>query len=321
MIKTNQSVVLTGILLAGLAFSAHATSIDTNNQGAEPVDHHSTLTTVTGDNIVDTTWAGWINAYLYNPPAQLSTPKFGQLLTTFGQCHSGGFVNEVQSLQGNVGIATAAYYGECSESNPVGQPNPGNTFLNPWAAAVDNPSPANDSFLSAFNYAVLNDVAATGPAATPTSPQYYSANNAVDNATLAGGMFALLFVGSTAGSTPAGRPDYFTDMSKIHDILVNKYGYAEANILAYYGDGVRTSQTDLTSAMLPAWVDGSGTAANYESALISIAASLNPNGADGIFIWNSNHGNEFNVVPIPAAVWLFGSGFIGLFALARRKRA
>ena len=30
---------------------------------------------------------------------------------------------------------------------------------------------------------------------------------------------------------------------------------------------------------------------------------------------------ELNAVPIPAAVWLFGSGLIGLIGIARRKKA
>jgi hypothetical protein len=28
---------------------------------------------------------------------------------------------------------------------------------------------------------------------------------------------------------------------------------------------------------------------------------------------------RYSVIPVPAAVWLFGSGLIGLIALARRK--
>jgi len=30
---------------------------------------------------------------------------------------------------------------------------------------------------------------------------------------------------------------------------------------------------------------------------------------------------DFNPVPVPAAVWLFGSGLIGLVGVARRKKA
>ena len=30
---------------------------------------------------------------------------------------------------------------------------------------------------------------------------------------------------------------------------------------------------------------------------------------------------SFTVVPVPAAVWLFGSGLIGLIGIARRKKS
>lgn len=75
----------------------------------------------------------------------------------------------------------------------------------------------------------------------------------------------------------------------------------------------------------------------------SIAITLNP--GDEIFVWagleaggtRDGFGDAFNtltmsysddtglaptgVIPVPAAVWLFGSGLLGLAALARRKAA
>jgi hypothetical protein len=180
----------------------------------------------------------------------------------------------------------------------------GNTFLNPWADAVAAPV-ANDGFLDAFNTAVLNDVAATGPTATPTHPQYYSSDAAVDALTLGGGTFALLFVGDTSG-----RPDFFDDIDKIHDILRTYYGYAEADIFAYYGDGAREDEADGGSTALPAWIDGAGTKANYEAGLGMISANLNPNGEDGIFLWTSNHGST--AVPEPTTVLLLATGLVAL---------
>ncbi|RDH84488.1 MAG: hypothetical protein DIZ80_03140 [endosymbiont of Galathealinum brachiosum] len=38
--------------------------------------------------------------------------------------------------------------------------------------------------------------------------------------------------------------------------------------------------------------------------------------AEGLFLDNM----QFNAVPVPAAIWLFGSGLIGLVGLARRKK-
>ena len=41
---------------------------------------------------------------------------------------------------------------------------------------------------------------------------------------------------------------------------------------------------------------------------------------DGAFNgFNANF--DFTVVPVPAAVWLFGSGLLGLVGVARRKKS
>ncbi len=295
--------LLTGILVTT---TAQATRIDTNNKGAQPAGEDSLIIATKAPDIDDGTWLGWVQTSLYSQPQE--TPMFSQLLSVFGQCFSGGFIDEAEKLKGNVGMATAAYWGECSESTAAG-----NTFLGPWATAVDG-AKADDPFLDAFKSAVLNDEAATGPKATPTSPQYYSSNAAVDGLTLGGGAFALLFVGDTSG-----RPDYFLDISMIHTVLTTKYAYTEDNIFAFYGDGARQDQANAGSAALPAWIDGAGTAGNYQTGLMSIASSLNPNGADGVFLWNSNHGNT---VPEPSTWALAAIAALGLaFGLRRRKRA
>jgi hypothetical protein len=297
-------VIPTLAALLSAVTAAQATRIDTNTRGAQPAGEDSLIIATKAPDIVDGTWQGWVQSSLYSQP--LETPMFGQLLGVFGQCFSGGFIDEAQQLKGNVGLATAAYWGECSESTAAG-----NTFLGPWATAVDG-AKADDGFLDAFKSAVLNDEAATGPKATPTSPQYYSSNAAVDALTLGSASFALLFVGDTSG-----RPDYFLDISKIHSVLTTKYAYTEDNIFAYYGDGARQDQANAGSAALPAWIDGSGTAANYQTGLTSIASSLNPNGADGIFLWNSNHGNT---VPEPATWVLAVVGGLLATIVARRKK-
>ena len=38
-------------------------------------------------------------------------------------------------------------------------------------------------------------------------------------------------------------------------------------------------------------------------------------------VWYGTLSVEFTVVPVPAAVWLFGSGLLGLVGMARRKKA
>jgi hypothetical protein len=41
----------------------------------------------------------------------------------------------------------------------------------------------------------------------------------------------------------------------------------------------------------------------------------------GLFAWAVHSGDVPAVVPVPAAVWLFGSGLLGLVGMARRKKA
>jgi len=47
--------------------------------------------------------------------------------------------------------------------------------------------------------------------------------------------------------------------------------------------------------------------------------SVNLKNNPSLFAWAVRSG-DVGVVPVPAAIWLFGSGFIGLLGLARRKR-
>jgi len=37
--------------------------------------------------------------------------------------------------------------------------------------------------------------------------------------------------------------------------------------------------------------------------------------------WSATYTMETTVIPVPAAVWLFGSGLLGLIGIARRKAA
>ena len=65
---------------------------------------------------------------------------------------------------------------------------------------------------------------------------------------------------------------------------------------------------------------------SYVSTDVTATNPVGPDGIlglgmiDGAFVgFNANF--DFQAVPVPAAVWLFGSGLIGLVGVARRKRA
>jgi hypothetical protein len=56
-----------------------------------------------------------------------------------------------------------------------------------------------------------------------------------------------------------------------------------------------------------------------ERMIMNIRDGLNLNGANSVTSW-TGVADGIAVVPVPAAVWLFGSGLIGLVGLAKRKR-
>jgi hypothetical protein len=56
-----------------------------------------------------------------------------------------------------------------------------------------------------------------------------------------------------------------------------------------------------------------------ERIIMNIAEGLNLNGANAVTSW-SGTADGIAVVPVPAAVWLLGSGLIGLVGIAKRRR-
>lgn len=67
------------------------------------------------------------------------------------------------------------------------------------------------------------------------------------------------------------------------------------------------------------WESSSRDGATSKEHLFLDIGKFNLNGRDSIKSFNTV-ANGFAVVPVPAAVWLFGSGLIGLIGFARRKR-
>jgi len=124
-----------------------------------------------------------------------------------------------------------------------------------------------------------------------TSPGAYNYS-----ANLSGGPVSIDF---TVGAGQMGYLDLF-DWGTSTDILVLNVWDVIDN-----GDGLLGSEDTL----LPTDVDGDG----------FVGFTL----INGPFPGSSftSTANASSVVPVPAAVWLFGSGLIGLFSIARNKRA
>lgn len=90
------------------------------------------------------------------------------------------------------------------------------------------------------------------------------------------------------------------------------------NTIGLGGDSVNFA-SETGSATLTCGVD----CANGDSFTLDYAAhvSLNdPSGFGGVY-WNIHLEGTISSIPVPAAVWLFGSGLVGLAGVACRRRA
>lgn len=73
------------------------------------------------------------------------------------------------------------------------------------------------------------------------------------------------------------------------------------------------------------WATGLPPTVGSEQYDAVVSTGVGPNGGPHFGPWNSIADTDFafriNAVPVPAAVWLFGSGLIGLIGIARRKKS
>jgi len=167
----------------------------------------------------------------------------------------------------------------------------------------------------------------------------------------AGGDFAL----QANGGSLAGFSGFISDSGDVTLVLdrqgyPNFFTYLDGSVwnvdnsatISGQGDSVSGSLDALTSGTDSAWTPGApGTPVNTVSgsALVAAGAGMwtgtivnsgNVGAAWGAFD-GTPYTEKFNItvngvaavsaVPVPAAVWLFGSGLLGLVGVARRKRA
>ena len=113
------------------------------------------------------------------------------------------------------------------------------------------------------------------------------------------------------------------------DVISGTDLYHDANLSGLFDAG-DTYLTDVNSAI--PYSDSLQTLPANEQGAAPMAATVNGAGfTDGAFIGfggyfdigsgNSLHVTSVSAVPVPAAVWLFGSGLLGLIGVARRKSA
>lgn len=144
---------------------------------------------------------------------------------------------------------------------------------------------------------------------------------------LAGGLYPDTY---SFGGTPHGPmqlsnfPNGINETNRYDDIVLNVMSGYEITSLGYWnGDGQADTLVitiyDALDNVLGTVGAFKGTFAGFVSDVPISRVVFDGNTGDG---WNHLDGLQTNatVVPVPTAVWLFGSGLLGLIGLARRKK-
>ena len=107
----------------------------------------------------------------------------------------------------------------------------------------------------------------------------------------------------TAGTDPLGST-FFTDSTFPNNIFGYQFDDLNGSVTGLLADGATVTAKShmFVRLMAPGFETGG-------------AASI----GDPLDLSAGAFSGSFSVVPVPAAVWLFGSGLIGLVGLARRK--
>jgi hypothetical protein len=165
---------------------------------------------------------------------------------------------------------------------------------------------------------------------------------------------SVLGLVSTAASSTVWVPDINTSTGDFQEITFTSFGVSSATYdLVFFDAGtaaaIEPSSTSLTLVDLNGIVEISATPAPYTATFGTDTAALGDTGEFELALWDgsafsfvSNYnaivpGNAYTIefgsvtgeifgvdlapVPVPAAVWLFGSGLIGLVGIARRKKS
>ena len=162
----------------------------------------------------------------------------------------------------------------------------------------------------------------------------YSATIAFDpnmSSITLGSTFTLNIVGTGFNGTEGGGAQFLFDPSILQVTSVT----VDSNVWGVYADAGTTDNTSgsVTNIAVAAFTDPGAnfTVASIEflavgngtSSLILSENSLNPWASGGSTINPTmlNGSVTTSAVPLPAAVWLFSGGLLGLLGIARRKNA
>ena len=165
---------------------------------------------------------------------------------------------------------------------------------------------------------------------------------------------SVLGLASTAANSTVWVPDINSSTGDFQEITFASFGVSDATYdLVFFDAGTiastEPSATSLTLADLNGIVEISANPAPYTATFGTDTAFLGNTGEFELALWDGSvftyvtnftaivPGNAYTIefgnvsgeifgvdlapVPVPAAVWLFGSGLIGLAGMARRKKS
>ncbi len=132
------------------------------------------------------------------------------------------------------------------------------------------------------------------------------------------GLFNAVGLGLQTGDVLSGSDLYYdTNGNGVYDLGIDTYRADIGSAIPY---------SDTLTGPLPIFLGGGGGGPAPMAATVnSIGLTTGPfPGVKGYFdigTGNSIHITSVTPVPVPAAVWLFGSGLLGLIGVSRRKKA
>jgi hypothetical protein len=110
---------------------------------------------------------------------------------------------------------------------------------------------------------------------------------------------------------------FFTDTFEIFDAgsyMATLADFEFPAVMTDTGMSVTTATESMGNLLAPGSFNFNATAGKYFVSFFGIAAASAP-------LQLGMYGMEISLIPLPAAVWLFGSGLLGLFLISRRENA
>ncbi len=247
----------------------------------EPDGHHSGL--VTHDD--DVVWDNELAAMIEDNFGGWKHMKFA-----FGQCYSGGFIDDISGLGDRIVISTSS----CWDTPAHYDGQTGDSYMRWWTNAVDDtagsyastapPEPVMASMKEAYDWGKLH------PKVDLDAPQYLSKPKGFgDELHLKHDeveRYALVWAGNVEDNpyTPLNETQAFLDDAKhIYDSLTGLYDYTDDNIHVLFGGGPADFPGET-------WIDDEATCETMEQHIQEFGPEVDAE--DQFFGWFFDHGTE-----------------------------